>query len=103
MSCSLWRWAEICDHRPCVGDCDLCDYPDEEDDENFYRIPKNSHTVSFTGKYEPYNGDFSEFYNLIDKYINRFILSIKTPILIGTIEEETNENNLQGIHLRNVQ
>lgn len=31
MSCSLWRWTEICDHRPCPGDCDECGYPDEEE------------------------------------------------------------------------
>lgn len=29
MSVSLWRYTEACDHRPCVGDCDLCGYDDE--------------------------------------------------------------------------
>jgi hypothetical protein len=29
MSCSLWRWTEECDHRPCCGDCDRCDYEEE--------------------------------------------------------------------------
>ena len=35
MSCSKWRWTEICDYRPGPGDCDLCDY-EEEDDEDIY-------------------------------------------------------------------
>lgn len=30
MSCSLWRWTEACDHRPCPGDCDLCGYDPED-------------------------------------------------------------------------
>lgn len=46
MSCSLYRYSEKCDGRPCPGDCDLCDYfPDEEEkdikdvtDELFGRI-----------------------------------------------------------------
>lgn len=30
MSCSLWRYTEQCEGRPCPGDCDLCDFdPDE--------------------------------------------------------------------------
>ena len=33
MSCSLWRWAEECDNRVCPGDCDLCDYNNEADDD----------------------------------------------------------------------
>lgn len=33
MSCSLWRWTEICDHRPCPGDCDQCGYEEEDDEE----------------------------------------------------------------------
>lgn len=33
MSCSLWRWTEACDNRPCPGDCDLCGYEDEEDED----------------------------------------------------------------------
>lgn len=33
MSCSLWRWTEACDGQPCPGDCDICDYdPEEEED-----------------------------------------------------------------------
>lgn len=32
MSTDKWKWTEICDTRPCPGDCDLCDYDDEEDD-----------------------------------------------------------------------
>ena len=52
MSCSLWDWKPICDHRPCVGDCDLCGYDDDVEDET-YTIPANSETVSFTGKFEP--------------------------------------------------
>lgn len=39
MSCSKWRWTEICDTRPCPGDCDLCDCEDEyEDDEETVTI-----------------------------------------------------------------
>lgn len=33
MSCSLWRWTEECDGRPCCGDCDNCDYEEETEDE----------------------------------------------------------------------
>ena len=33
MSCSLYRWTEECDHRPCVGDCDLCDENTEDEDD----------------------------------------------------------------------
>ena len=33
MSCSLWRWREICDTRPCPGDCDDCGYPEEEEED----------------------------------------------------------------------
>ena len=30
MSCSLWRYTEACEGRPCPGDCDCCDFdPDE--------------------------------------------------------------------------
>ena len=33
MSCSLYRYSEKCDGRPCAGDCDLCDFfPDEEEE-----------------------------------------------------------------------
>lgn len=32
MSCSLWRWTEECDHRPCCGDCDYCSYGEDEED-----------------------------------------------------------------------
>jgi len=34
MSVSLYAWTEACDHRACVGDCDLCDYADEEQEDN---------------------------------------------------------------------
>lgn len=34
MSCSLWRWTEECDSHPCVGDCDLCDEEEEDEDED---------------------------------------------------------------------
>ena len=30
MSCSLWRWSERCEGKPCCGDCDECG---EEDDD----------------------------------------------------------------------
>ena len=33
MSCSLYRYSEKCDGRPCVGDCDLCDFDPEETEE----------------------------------------------------------------------
>jgi len=33
MSVSLWNWTEKCDHRLCVGDCDLCIYGEDEDDD----------------------------------------------------------------------
>ena len=32
MSCDLWRWTEECDHRPCPGDCDLCEENDEDEE-----------------------------------------------------------------------
>ena len=48
MSCSLWRWTEECDHRLCVGDCDLCDCNLEEDEEDeTYTV--SSRTISFGG------------------------------------------------------
>lgn len=31
MSCSLWRWSERCEEKPCPGDCDKC--KEEEDDD----------------------------------------------------------------------
>lgn len=34
MSCSLWRWTEACDGKPCPGDCDLCDWNMEDEDED---------------------------------------------------------------------
>ena len=34
MSVDLWAWTEECDHRVCVGDCDLCDVAVEEGEEN---------------------------------------------------------------------
>lgn len=33
MSVDLWAWREECDHKACVGDCDLCDYAIEDEDE----------------------------------------------------------------------
>lgn len=42
MSCSLWRWTEECDSRPCPGDCDLCEENNEDEDDlvdsDFYRV-----------------------------------------------------------------
>ena len=26
MSCSKWRWKEVCDSEVCVGDCDVCHF-----------------------------------------------------------------------------
>lgn len=35
MSCSLYRWTEECEGKPCPGDCDIChDVPEEEDDDS---------------------------------------------------------------------
>ena len=31
MSCDKWKYTENCDGEPCCGDCDLCDYEDDED------------------------------------------------------------------------
>ena len=33
MSVSLWAWTEECDNRICIGDCDLCSYAEEEDED----------------------------------------------------------------------
>ena len=33
MSCSLWRWTEECDTHICIGDCDYCDYNNEDEEE----------------------------------------------------------------------
>lgn len=39
MSVSKWDWRPICDTRPCPGDCDLCGYEDDdEEDEMKYII-----------------------------------------------------------------
>lgn len=36
MSCSLYRYTEECDGRPCPGDCDLCDFcPDTEENKEW--------------------------------------------------------------------
>ena len=33
MSVSKWAWTDECEGRVCVGDCDLCSYPDETEGE----------------------------------------------------------------------
>lgn len=33
MSVSLYRWTEACEGRPCPGDCDLCAWEPETDEE----------------------------------------------------------------------
>lgn len=33
MSVSVWRWTEECDGRICVGDCDVCSYAEESEEE----------------------------------------------------------------------
>lgn len=33
MSVDKWRYTEECDFRPCSGDCDLCEYDNEEEEE----------------------------------------------------------------------
>ena len=30
MSCSLWRYTEQCEGRPCPGDCDCCEFDLDE-------------------------------------------------------------------------
>lgn len=30
MSCSLWRYTEQCEGRPCPGDCDECSFDSDE-------------------------------------------------------------------------
>ena len=32
MSVSKWNWSEVCDSRPCPGDCDNCTYEDEDEE-----------------------------------------------------------------------
>lgn len=34
MSVSLWAWTEGCDKQVCVGDCDLCSYAEESEEED---------------------------------------------------------------------
>ena len=34
MSVSLWRWTENCEGQPCPGDCDLCSYEEDEDEDD---------------------------------------------------------------------
>lgn len=34
MSVSLWAWTEECDNSVCVGDCDLCSYAEESEEED---------------------------------------------------------------------
>lgn len=29
MSCSLWRYSDQCEGRLCPGDCEICDYEEE--------------------------------------------------------------------------
>ena len=38
MSVSLYNWTEACDCRPCCGDCDLCSYEEDEDDEPLHEL-----------------------------------------------------------------
>ena len=33
MSVSLWAWTDECDGRICTGDCDLCSYEEESEEE----------------------------------------------------------------------
>lgn len=33
MSVDLWAWREECDKRACVGECDLCAFADEDDED----------------------------------------------------------------------
>lgn len=34
MSVSLWAYTESCEGKPCPGDCDNCNKPEEEDDDD---------------------------------------------------------------------
>lgn len=45
MSCSLWRWTEACEGKPCVGDCDLCDWNTEDEEEEADDEQKRSDDV----------------------------------------------------------
>ena len=48
MSCDKWRWTEECDTHICIGDCDYCDYNNEDEEE--YTISADSGTVSVGGE-----------------------------------------------------
>lgn len=47
MSADKWNWTPICDTRPCPGDCDLCSYEDDYEDE--YTIYEENGSVSVGG------------------------------------------------------
>lgn len=47
MSCSLWRWTPECDGRFCAGDCDLCSFNDEDEEDEVYTVTEP--TVSLKG------------------------------------------------------
>lgn len=34
MSVDLWKWREACDSHACCGDCDRCEYAEEESEES---------------------------------------------------------------------
>ena len=48
MSCSLWRWTPECDHRTCIGDCDYCNFNDEDEEDEVYTVTEP--TISLKGE-----------------------------------------------------
>lgn len=40
MSCSKWRWTQACDSVACVGDCDLCEYDGNFEDDQAPQTPR---------------------------------------------------------------
>lgn len=45
MSVSKYRWTEECDTHICVGDCDFCDYNNEDDENEVYTVMEPTVTV----------------------------------------------------------
>lgn len=43
MSVSLWGYTAKCEYRKCCGDCDLCGYGDDEEDDE----PKDPRKIEY--------------------------------------------------------
>ena len=52
MSCSLYRYTTACDGRPCAGDCDLCDFDPEEQEEDIGQIADGLFSKLFNGNFQ---------------------------------------------------